>query len=584
MSSYRHPLRQTQLADDRTAPHPHRMPSTASTNSSAYSGLSDPFAPSRTSTVSSLASSGYSYPSAGHKRGISDAAIDHAPHGTEGSPANAYKSVRSSLRPLPQAPAGSTSGPTPPLYRPTPSPGSRAHYHDASRPPGVDGGGLGATQTRSQPTTPTKPRTNALALGRSGSIRPSSLRASPAAQFTAPDVATLGKSSTSHLRTLSKLTRDDPTEDFAIHSPAQEVVGMHGRRKLQRSDTAHAGQGKSGASRSAFGFDWMDKQRQFLQAYEYLCHIGEAKEWIEKLICKPIPPIVQLEEALRDGVTLAEVVQAVFPRQPVRIFRHERLQFRHSDNIALFFRFLADVELPELFRFELIDLYEKKNIPKVIYCIHALSWLLYRKELVDFRIGNLVGQLEFEHHELEEMQKGLDRAGVSMPSFSGMGASFGAEPEPEPVETEQERVDRELSEHEAMVVDLQAQVRGALARIKLGNDMQLLWDAEVMLVDLQARLRGDWARQIAEYRLGMRRFAVNLQGSARGFLVRARQHDNNRYWIEQAQRVVVVQSVVRAHKARAAVQHLKVKMRREESGIRNFPGRNQGRPAAEEGQ
>ena len=55
----------------------------------------------------------------------------------------------------------------------------------------------------------------------------------------------------------------------------------------------------------------MDKQRQFLQAYEYLCHIGEAKEWIEDVIHQQIPPIIELEEALRDGVTLAEVVEAL---------------------------------------------------------------------------------------------------------------------------------------------------------------------------------------------------------------------------------------------------------------------------------
>ena len=168
----------------------------------------------------------------------------------------------------------------------------------------------------------------------------------------------------------------------------------------------------------------MDQQRQFLQAYEYLCHIGEAKEWIEDVIQKPIPPIVEMEEALRDGVTLAEVVQALYPERSLRIFRNPKLQFRHSDNIAIFFRFLQEVELPDLFWFELVDLYEKKNIPKVIYCIHALSWLLFRKGFVDFRIGNLVGQLQFEDHELEAMQKGLDKAGISMPNFSGMGANF----------------------------------------------------------------------------------------------------------------------------------------------------------------
>jgi len=314
----------------------------------------------------------------------------------------------------------------------------------------------------------------------------------------------------------------------------------------------------------------MEKQRQFLQAYEYLCHIGEAKEWIEDIIHKILPPIVQLEEALRDGVTLAEIVQAFYPDQPIRIFRHAKLQFRHSDNIALFFRFLADMELPELFRFELIDLYEKKNIPKVIYCIHALSWLLYRKGIVDFRIGNLVGQLEFEHHELEEMQKGLDKAGISMPSFSGMGASFGAEPEPvpEPMETEEERAARELSEHEMMVVDLQSQMRGSLVRIGLGDKMQDLWGSEEMLIDLQSFIRGKWAREIAEYRLSMKHFAVDLQSVARGFIVRSKQRGMEDWWRGREGEVVVLQSLTRARKSRIETQILKLRARKEESGIR----------------
>lgn len=318
----------------------------------------------------------------------------------------------------------------------------------------------------------------------------------------------------------------------------------------------------------------MDKQRKFLAAYEYLCHIGEAKEWIEDVTHNPLPPIVQLEEALRNGVALAEIVQALQPSRSIRIFRHPRLQFRHSDNIALFFGFLADVELPELFRFELIDLYEKKNIPKVIYCIHALSWLLYRKGIVDFRIGNLVGQLEFEHHELEEMQKGLDKAGVSMPSFSGMGASFGAEPEPEPepqpVETEEERIERELSENESTVCELQAQMRGALVRIRLGQMMQELWESEEWLIDLQSVIRGDWARQVVGYRMNMRRFAINIQSAARGFLIRVRQRRRERRWQEREQDVVALQALVRAEKSRAETQRIRIQTQKHDHGVRKI--------------
>jgi Ras GTPase-activating-like protein IQGAP2/3 len=313
----------------------------------------------------------------------------------------------------------------------------------------------------------------------------------------------------------------------------------------------------------------MDQQRQFLAAYEYLCHIGEAKEWIEDIISKDIPPIVELEEAMRDGVTLAEIVQAIQER-PLRIFRDPKLQYRHSNNYAHFFKFLAEVELPELFRFELVDLYEKKNVPKVIYCIHALSWLLFRKGMVDFRIGNLVGKLQFEDHELEAMQKGLDKSGVSMPNFSGMQANFAVEPEPEPQESEEDRIDRELAENEPMILDLQAQIRGSLLRIRLGNMMQNLWENEDLIVDLQSRIRGDWARQIAYYRLDMKRFAVNLQSAARGMVVRSKLRGQEQYWQGKELQVLKVQNLFRGRKSRTQTQFIKSHIQRHENGIRQL--------------
>ena len=391
----------------------------------------------------------------------------------------------------------------------------------------------------------------------------------PANKIETSDLEKLGKSSTGHFRALSKFAENGEDSDFSIHSPDQEVAGMHGRRRLQRNTSIR---GTRSANVGYGGRTWMDQQRQFLQAYEYLCHIGEAKEWIEDVIHKSIPEIVQLEENLRDGVTLAEIVQALQPEKKCRVFRNPRLQFRHSDNIALFFRYLEEVELPDLFRFELVDLYEKKNVPKVIYCIHALSWLLLRKGIVDFRIGNLVGQLEFEHHELEATQKGLDKAGVSMPNFSSMRENFGAEPAPppEPVETEEERMERELHENEDAVVDLQAQVRGALLRMSLGDVMQELWDGERLLIDFQSRIRGDFARQVSDYRMLMKRFAVNLQSVARGSVVRTRQRKREDVWKDREKDVVLLQSLIRARKPRMDAKYTRSHLQRMEPSVRSL--------------
>ncbi|OWP04822.1 ras GTPase activating protein [Marssonina coronariae] len=579
--SYRHSLRQTQTPDYYTSTK--RQPSNASTVSTVYSNSSGAFELSRTSTRSSAASSAYT----SHKRGVSEArgmapsAIETriSNLNLESCPDSAYKSARQSLRTLPQPPS-----PTPPSH-------IRVGLHARGQSVDVLKGSFGEP-TASLVTRTNSIRPNSMILSRADSISrgPSSLRSNAVqhahSPLTAPDLQQLQRSSTTQLRTLSKFAEDANPDEFAIKSPAQEVVGLHGRRRLQRQDGAQGTKNVALSRGNPYGWEgrnWMDKQRQFLQAYEYLCHIGEAKEWIEDILQRPIPPIVQLEEALRDGVTLAEIVEALYPNRRIRIFRHPKLQFRHSDNIATFFRFLAEVELPDLFRFELIDLYEKKNIPKVIYCIHALSWLLFRKGIVDFQIGNLVGQLEFEHHELEEMQKGLDKAGVSMPSFGNMGADFGVEPapepepEPEPVESEEDRIDRELRENENSILDLQAQMRGAAVRLRLGDKMQQLWDSEEMIVELQSRIRGDFARQIAEYRLGMRKFAIDLQSHARGFVVRRRQSAQESFWKSRESDVLKLQNFIRAKKARDEVRMVKSELRQAntvvaglQAGIRGF--------------
>ncbi|KAI1801173.1 hypothetical protein F4811DRAFT_469599 [Daldinia bambusicola] len=588
MSHRPHPLRQSFTVDYTTANSINRQLSTASSSASsgysANSNNSDPSDFGPPSAASSITSNGFGKPVSAHKRGMSETAVRHSsPRSSiydepKTNPENMYNLARQSLRPLPQPPAASGQRSeklkTPP------------RRDRQERGQSIDIGRLSLYEEKTSPTsTPSSKSQNArptsMVLTRSDATRPS-LPGSPThsshltvhpTTLAAPDLEQLGRSSTNQLRTLSKLAQDSSADEFALTSQAQEVVGLRGRRRLQRAGNANGSRNGQRSDRYGFeGRNWMDKQRQFLQAYEYLCHIGEAKEWIEDVIHRQIPPIVELEEALRDGVTLAEVVEALNPNRRYRIFRHPRLQARHWDNVAAFFRYLDEVELPDLFRFELIDLYEKKNIPKVIYCIHALSWLLFRKGIVDFRIGNLVGQLEFEHHELEAMQKGLDKLGVNMPSFGNMGADFGVEPapEPEPEETEEERIDRELSENEAVVLDLQAQMRGAMLRMRLGYIMQQLWDSEDWLIDLQARIRGDWTRQVIGYRLEMRKFATNLQSAARGFLARNRMARREHYWKSKEKDITILQSLVRAAKVRDEVRETRSQLSKVNGPIRSI--------------
>src|SRR5277367_2613573 len=69
---------------------------------------------------------------------------------------------------------------------------------------------------------------------------------------------------------------------------------------------------------------------------------------MESCLGEEIPPIVQLEECLRNGVILARLARVFEPDLVPRIFEAEKLQFRHSDNINRFFRFVERCGLPDV--------------------------------------------------------------------------------------------------------------------------------------------------------------------------------------------------------------------------------------------
>ena len=100
--------------------------------------------------------------------------------------------------------------------------------------------------------------------------------------------------------------------------------------------------------------------------------------WLEACIKEAVPPTVDLEEGLRSGVILAKLAK-FFDKTAVRkIFEDSKLQFRHTDNYNSLYTAMQHISVPDVFFFETTDLYEKKNFPKVIYCVHALAHLLFK--------------------------------------------------------------------------------------------------------------------------------------------------------------------------------------------------------------
>ena len=87
------------------------------------------------------------------------------------------------------------------------------------------------------------------------------------------DVKKLNRSSVSYLRNLSEFSKDNIDDTvYGLGIPEiekEEVPGTAGRKRLARGESQKVYAG---------GKLWVDKQRQVIQTYEYLCHVGEAKQ------------------------------------------------------------------------------------------------------------------------------------------------------------------------------------------------------------------------------------------------------------------------------------------------------------------
>lgn len=323
---------------------------------------------------------------------------------------------------------------------------------------------------------------------------------------------------------------------------------------------------------------WADKQRHLIQAYEYLCHVGEAQQWIEGCLGEELEfGVVEMEEGLRNGIVLAKLVRVFRGDAAVRkIYEAPKLDFRHSDNINYFFNFVRHVGLPEGFIFELTDLYEKKNLPKVIYCIHALSHLLARRGMAE-RIGNLLGQLQFSDDQLQRTQKGLKDAGVAMPNFGNVGRELAKEINEEleiEAETEDEYRDRLLLENEASIIAFQAHARSFLTRKTQQTLHGRIRLAERHISKLQTHCRGLLLRKRLfsqrRARIKLTPWIVALQAMCRAIIIRRRWHTSLHRIKTSVMYVIKVQAQIRGVLQRRRFARLKANLRKFNFPIMRF--------------
>ncbi|KAF7687415.1 ras GTPase-activating-like protein IQGAP2 [Silurus meridionalis] len=173
----------------------------------------------------------------------------------------------------------------------------------------------------------------------------------------------------------------------------------------------------------------MDERRRQNIAYEYLCHLEEAKQWMEACLEEKLPSTTELEEGLRNGVYLGKLAKffapklvsdkKIYDRDQTR-YMHTGLHFRHTDNTVQWLRAMESIGFPKIFYPETTDVYDRKNMPKVIYCIHALSLYLYKLGIAP-QIQDLLGKVDFTEEEISNMRKELEKYGIQMPAFSKIG-------------------------------------------------------------------------------------------------------------------------------------------------------------------
>jgi Ras GTPase-activating-like protein IQGAP2/3 len=83
-------------------------------------------------------------------------------------------------------------------------------------------------------------------------------------------------------------------------------------------------------------------------------------------------------------------------------------------------------KLPAIFYPETTDIYDMKNMPRLCYCIHALSMHMFKLGLAP-QIHDLEGQLKFTAEEITAMQEALDKYNIQLPVFSKIGGLLASE-------------------------------------------------------------------------------------------------------------------------------------------------------------
>eukprot|EP01080_Neovahlkampfia_damariscottae_P004172 gene4172-7482_t len=150
------------------------------------------------------------------------------------------------------------------------------------------------------------------------------------------------------------------------------------------------------------------------RAYDFLVRSQEAKQYIEDMIQEKLPgSSADLVSNLRDGQYLCRLAN-IFTNNSIKkihqIQSGSLLEFMATDNLNNFFKACKAVKFGEHYFFTIPDIWDKKNIVKVIACVHALAHYLTKHQITKVKIKDLskVG-LKFDEDEIKRTKEELDK-------------------------------------------------------------------------------------------------------------------------------------------------------------------------------
>ncbi|XP_048383116.1 ras GTPase-activating-like protein IQGAP2 isoform X2 [Stegostoma tigrinum] len=211
---------------------------------------------------------------------------------------------------------------------------------------------------------------------------------------------------------------------------------------------------------------------------------------METCLNEELPPTTELEEGLRNGVYLLKLAKFFAPKlvsdrkiydiEQTR-FKRSGLHFRHTDNTVQWLRAMESVGLPKIFYPETTDVYDRKNMPRVIYCVHALSLYLFKLGIAP-QIQDLLGKVDFTEEEISNMRKELEKYGIQMPAFSKIGGILA----------------NELSVDEAALHAAVIAINEAISRGNAEETIKALMNPNAILTNIENNLAPDYQNKLSQ--------------------------------------------------------------------------------------